>query len=221
MSLENDFELCLEYAQMLESKRDQRTAAQDGIVFMQGESERLKRKVGLCTKLSIGGAIAMAFFVFLCIAVKGAIVEMFPGLIRSGGVFAISTGILVKTKKESDEFEARKPELIRQYTEEAEQCGRDMARIVEEIYSENLLDIVPSDYFSVAAIEFCLSQVRKRLASTASEAFRLLEAEIKRMEQMEYLEQMNEAHLQRLDDIKHAIDINTLVVSIENRNKHV
>ena len=140
-------------------------------------------------------------------------------MIFGGGAFAISTGILVKTKKESDVFEARKPAIIQQYTEEAEQCGRDMARIAEEIYSENLLDIVPSDYFSVAAIEFCLSQVRKRLASTPSEAFRLLEAEIKRLEQMEYLEQMNEAHLQRLDEIKRAIDINTLVVSIEKRSR--
>lgn len=219
MSLERDFELCLEYAEQLESKRDQRAAAQNGIVFMQSESERLKRKIGICTKISIGGAIAALLFVIMCIAAKGFVPEMFPLLIFGGGAFAVSTAILLKTKKESEEFEARKPAIIRQYTEEAEQCGRDMAHIVEEIYSENLLDIVPSDYFSVAAIEFCLSQVRKRLASTPSEAFRLLEAEIKRLEQMEYLEQMNEAHLQRLDEIKRAIDINTLVVSIENRNR--
>ena len=219
MSLERDFELCLEYAEQLESKRDQRTAAQNGIVFMQSESERLKRKIGICTKISIGGAIAVLIFLITCIAAKGFVPEMFPLLIFGGGAFAVSTAILFKTKKESEEFEARKPAIIGQYTEEAEQCGRDMARIAEEIYSESLLDIVPSDYFSVAAIEFCLSQVRKRLASTPSEAFRLLEAEIKRLEQMEYLEQMNEAHLQRLDEIKRAIDINTLVVSIENRNR--
>ena len=220
MSLEHDFELCLEYAQMLESKRDQRAAAQNGIVFMQSESERLKRKIGICTKVAIGGAIAILLFVISCIAAKGFVPELLPFMIFGGGAFAISTGILVKTKKESDAFEAQKPAIIRQYTEEAEQCGSDMAHIVEEIYRENLLDIVPSDYFSVAAIEFCLSQVRKRLASTPSEAFRLLEAEIKRLEQMEYLEQMNEAHMQRLDEIKRAIDINTLVVSIENRNRH-
>jgi glucosamine 6-phosphate synthetase-like amidotransferase/phosphosugar isomerase protein len=74
----------------------------------------------------------------------------------------------------------------------------------------------------VAAIEFCLGQVRKKLANTAAEAFRQLNAEIKRVEQMEYLEQMNSERMEQLESIKRAIEINTLVTSIaeENRSKN-
>ncbi|MBQ8310501.1 MAG: hypothetical protein IJX80_05755 [Clostridia bacterium] len=44
MSLQNDFELCLEYEEALEIKQEQREQAQNGIIFMQNESERLKKK---------------------------------------------------------------------------------------------------------------------------------------------------------------------------------
>ena len=35
MSLQNDFELCLEYEEALEIKQEQREQAQNGIIFMQ------------------------------------------------------------------------------------------------------------------------------------------------------------------------------------------
>ena len=110
--------------------------------------------------------------------------------------------------------------MIQKYTEEAEECEREITEIIRDIYFDDLFDVVPPDYFSVAAIEFCLTQVRRRLATTATEAFRMLDAEIKRLEHLEYLEQMNEAQMEQLSDIKRAININTLITLTANNNNN-
>ena len=117
------------------------------------------------------------------------------------------------------EIESKKASLIQQYTTEAEDCEQKLAYLVNRVYIEELFDIVPKDYFSVAAIEFCLDQIRKKLANTATEAFQQLDAEIKRLEQMEYLEQLNDARAEQLNEIKRAIDLNTLV-TIAGQNKY-
>ena len=74
-------------------------------------------------------------------------------------------------------------------------------------------------FLSSAAIEFCLHQINKGLASTSYEAFRQLDREIKRLEDMERFEQMNNARIEQPERIKRAIDINTLVILTEQNNK--
>jgi hypothetical protein len=220
MSLQSDLEYCLEYAEKLEAKRDQQIEAQNSIIFMQNETERLKNKLKVCTTLallSVIGILFLAFMAFTFIAAESGegLVQLFGLLIIAIAVFAVSFFKRIQFKNEYNDFERKKPSLIQQYTIEAENCQREMARIIKKIYYEDLFDIVPSDYFSVAAIEFCLSQVRKKLANSASEAFRQLEAEIKRLEQMEYLEELSNAHMEQLNDIKRAIEINTLITMAE------
>ena len=223
MSLQSDFELCLEYAEQLEAKQGQRIEAQNNIIFIQNESERIKNKVKVCTTLTV---LAVIGIVITALLILGKFyfnpIECIPFLGIFIVFFVIILTIRIKTKKESHEFEARKPSLIQRYTAEAESCEREMVDILKEIDQEDLFDIVPGEYFYVAAIEFCLGQVRKKLANTAAEAFRQLNAEIKRVEQMEYLEQMNSERMEQLESIKRAIEINTLVTSIaeENRNKN-
>ncbi|MBQ8310500.1 MAG: hypothetical protein IJX80_05750 [Clostridia bacterium] len=136
-------------------------------------------------------------------------------LIFPGGVFIVALFNGIKMRKESNALESQKSHLIQQYTAEAEECEREITRLIQEIYQEDLFDIVPADFFYTAAIEFCLNQVRKKLAVTAKEAFQQLDAEIKRLEQMEYLEQMNNERMEQLNNIKRAIDINTLVTIAE------
>lgn len=223
MSLQSDFELCLEYAEQLEDKQSQRIEAQNNIIFMQNESERIKNKVKVCTALTV---LAVIGIVIVALLILGDFyfnpIECIPFLGIFIVFFIIVLTIRIKMKKESDEFEARKPSLIQRYTAEAENCEREMMDILKEIDQEDLFDIVPGEYFYVAAIEFCLGQIRKKLANTAAEAFRQLDAEIKREEQMAYLEQMNNARMEQLENIKRAIEINTLVTSIveENKNKN-
>lgn len=223
MSLQSDFELCLEYAEQLEAKQSQRIEAQNNIIFMRNESERIKNKVKICTTLIV---LAVIGAVIVALLILGNFyfnpIECIPFLVIFIVFFIIVLTIRIKMKKESNEFEARKPTLIQRYTAEAEDCEREMVKILKEIDREDLFDIVPGEYFYVAAIEFCLGQVRKKMASTATEAFRQLDAEIKRVEQMEYLERMNNERMEQLESIKRAIEINTLVTSIaeENRNKN-
>lgn len=212
MSLQSDLELCLEYAERLEEKREQCTQAQNKIIFINNESERLKKRIKICTTLvtvAVIGLLLIAAIMFAFGLKETA--DLFSGVLALSVMLIISFYIGNKAKKESLDLEAKKGYLIQQYTQEAEDSQRDLARLIEEIYREDLLDIVPPDYFSVAAIEFCLTQVRKKIATTATEAFRLLEAEIKRLEQIELLEQMNDAQAEQLEDIKRAIQINTLV----------
>ena len=218
MSLQSDFQLCLEYAEALEDKQDKLTQAQNNIIFTRNESVRLKDKLRLCTKLSVLFAIGIAFFT--CMLISFRTIEPISILLVIIIAFIISFSNRVKTKKEFDELESKKDFLIQQNTELAEECRSEITELIKEIYRENLFDIVPMDYFSVEAIEFCLTQVRKKLANTATEAFQQLEDEIKRLEQMAHLEQMNTAQMEQLENIKRAIHINTLVTLIEqDKNK--
>ena len=57
------------------------------------------------------------------------------------------------------------------------------------------------------------------MADTAAEAFQQLEDEIKRLEQMEYLEQINAAQMEQLDEIKRAIHVHTLIALAEQNRK--
>lgn len=220
MSLQSNFELCLEYAEALEAKQDQLVQAQNNIIFMQNENERIKNKLRLCAILSVLSAVALLLLTFMMVRADTADGrELLPFMVILIIVFIVSFFNCIKTKKESDDFTSKKPFLIQQYTEEADECKNEMTRLVQEIYQEGLFDIVPMDYFSVEAIEFCLSQVRKKMANTAAEAFRQLDAEIKRLEHMEHLEQMNNARMEQLNEIKRAIEINTLVTLMEQENK--
>lgn len=221
MSLQSDFELCLEYAQALESKQLQRQRAQNNIIFMQNESERLKNKLKICTTLSTISGAASAFFAVIMISLGGVdAIGCVPFLLISVAVLLVSLFVRTKLGKESAEFEAQKPRLLQQYTEEAQDCESEIIDLIGEIRRASLLDIVPAELFCVEAIAFCLTQVRKKLANTAEEAFRQLDREIRRLEQLEYLEEMNAARMEELEDIKRAIHVNSLITLAEQNRKY-
>lgn len=218
MSLKSDLELCLGYAKRLEDLQEQRVQAQDSIVFLQTEGDRLKKSVrystimGACATgyLGLGGIVGavkscseLGFLSSMCLLL------IFSGLATVA--FTIFNRRRRSASEALKEIKANKPALLQQYTAVIENCEREIADLIDEIYEEELTEIVPEAYFSVAAIEFCLSQVQKKLANTATEVFRQLDAEIKRLEHMEYLEQMNDAQLEQLSEIKRAIDVNTMV----------
>ena len=50
MSLQYDFERCLEYAEKLEDRQERRVNAQNNIIFVRNESERLKNKLKILFK---------------------------------------------------------------------------------------------------------------------------------------------------------------------------
>ena len=223
MSLQSDLEFCLEYAEALESKRDQRLQAQSNISYLMAESERLHNKLSKCRTtflLSAIGAVFMAFIVGSMAVSTGPIGSYIAFLAILAITAIIALVLYIKTRNEFNDLESKKPSLIQQYAQEAEECEQELIQIVREIYRDKVLDIVPEDYFSVAAINFCLTQVRKKLATTATEAFRQLDAEIKRMEQMAYMEELNNAQLEQLSEIKRAIDINTMVTIAEHNKYH-
>lgn len=220
MSLQDDFELCLEYAQMVENRQAQQLQAQNNISYLHSESERLSSKMRICTIVAIVAAAFIAILLFSRLGGRGSVIDTLSPMLIPLIAIGVSIFIFIKTKKLHSDLEAQKPYLIQQYAAEADACGREINRLVQEIYSENLTAIVPEDYFSVAAIEFCLTQVRNQLASTPKEAFQLLDAEIKRLEHLEYLEQMNTAQMEELNGIKRAIQINTLVTWAEGERNH-
>ena len=221
MSLQSDLERCLEYAEALETEHDQLVQAQNNIISMQNESTRLKTNLRVFTTLVVLSAIAVSVLVFAIIGIHGT--YPMPELYSIAGVLTVAFGVslfkCIKTKKESDRYESQKPFLLQNQIAAADGCKCRMAHLIKEVYRENLLAIVPKDYFSVAAIEFCLTRVRMKMASTAAEALRQLEAEIKRLEQLERLEQMNYAALEQLNDIKRAIEIRALINTAEEEER--
>ena len=227
MSLQSDFERCLEYAEKIESAHLQRVQAQNNIIFVQNNSNRLNSKLRISKTISTLSAVALFIvaFVVICAMIDSfstfllTLGEAFPLLLILSIARAVSSSIFKKTKMEIAELESQKAALIQQYTDEAEKCTQELKHLAREIYDEDLFDIVPKDYFSVGAIEFCLGQIRKKLATSATEAFQQLDAEIKRLEQMAYLEELSESQSEQLNEIKRAIDLNTLV-TIAGQNKY-
>lgn len=220
MSLRSDFELCLKYAEALENKQEQLARVQNNIIFVQNESERLKNKLRLCTVLSVlsgVGILGLSLRIFSVQSDDRA--DFFPLVLILLVVFGVSLLVRIKTRKESGEMESQKNRLIRQYTQEAEVYEREIDGLVQEIYREDLFDIVPAEYFCVAAIDFCLTRIRQKMANSASEVFWQLDAEIKHLEQTEHLEQMNDARVAELNGIKRAIQVHTLVTLLE-QNKY-
>lgn len=208
MSLQSDLELCLGYAERLQTLQERRVQGQNNIVHLHGESERLKNKNSKCLwvcVLSVG--IPGFFTAFTDLDTRVGLMFLLIGIV----ICAVSAVICLKTRRERGAYEARKPELLRQYTAEVETCERELSELIDEIYDEDLTDIVPEEFFYVSAIEFCLSQVHKKLANTATEVFRQLDAEIKRQENMELMQQMNDARLEQMNEIRRAIDVNTMV----------
>lgn len=213
MSLQSDFERCLEYAEELESYQQQKLQAQNNIMFVGNEIERLNKKFNICMIVCV---IAVFFTILLFSKFS---YDVIPSLVLCTVAFIVSISLGMKAKKQSAELESQKSILIQQCTIDAENCDREIIALINEIKQENLFDIVPADYFYTGAIEFCLAQMRKKLANTATEAFQQLEAEIKRLEQMEHFEQMHIAEMEQLGNIKRAVDINTFVTLMEQENK--
>lgn len=211
MSLQSDLELCLGYAERLQALQERRVQGQNNIVYLHGESERLKNKIGKCLWVCILSVLISGSFAAIAALNTGEVKNGLFCLCLGIVVCAVSAVICLKTRKERGAHEARKPELLRQYTAEIETCERELSELVDEIYDEDLTDIVPEEFFYVSAIEFCLSQVHKKLANTATEVFRQLDAEIKRQENMELMQQMNDARLEQMNEIRRAIDVNTMV----------
>ena len=216
MSLQEEFELCLEYAKAFEMKERQQEQIQSNIEFIQNESEKLSNRLGLLKKLIKISAVILAIVVPAAI-ISGAL-EMLSVAVFCVLILLVCIPYRKKTKQEFEGVEASRPAIIEKYTQEAEACRRELVALAEEIIDKDLFDIIPEEYFTVAAIEFCLSQIRRKLASTSKEVFLRLDAEIKRLEHMEHLEQLNNAQLESMYEIKRAIDINTLVtLSEQNR----
>ena len=109
MSLQSDLEYCLEYAEKLEATRDQQVEAQNSIIFLQNETERLKNKLKVCTTLavlSVIGILFLAFMAFTFIAAESGegLVQLFGLLIIAIIVFVISFFKRIKLKSEYNDF---------------------------------------------------------------------------------------------------------------------
>ena len=218
MSLQSDFERCLLYAKKLEKAEEEQIASQEDIIYIRNESERLKKKWHTCAAIAFASVLIIIFLLNTIITKKA--VNLISITVVLGIVFVVSAVILIKTLKESLALESTKDSRIKEDIEDAAKWEREIEYLAKEIYDKNLTDIVPAEYFSVAAIEFCISAVRKKLATTDVEVFRLLDNEIKRMEHRVLLEEMHEARIEQLESIKEAIDTNTMVTWAEyNRNR--
>ena len=108
MGLQSDFMRCLEYAEALEAQQDQLSQAQNNIIFMRNESERLKRKLRICTILSALSS-CIVIFIFVIIGFHSRnLINFIPFLGVFMIVFIVSFFNRIKTKKESDDFESKK-----------------------------------------------------------------------------------------------------------------
>ena len=216
MSLQRDLETCLEYAEEFEAERDRQIQAQDNIICVNNESERLKNKIWICSKVTtISAILALILLGAIIIYIGRGGLDLLAWLVVAVVASVVAYYIRKKTEEESKKFESQKESMIQKYTAEAEESSRNATRLAKEIYQENLFDIVPACYFSTDAIEFCLARVQMKLANSSTEAILQLENEIKRLQQMELMEQMHNEQLNRLDNIRRAVDINTLVTVIE------
>jgi len=167
---------------------------------------KAQESISTVTWIGIIAAIFFGLFGMIYVAIPDGIF----GAIMLFGLSAASIVIMLSQIKKRHEIIGECTELlpkIEQAINEANQIAYNYAASLNGNY---YLTVVPEDYLSTAAIEFMIAKIRSTHATNLHEAIVLLEQQIQRNEEIARQIQRDQAMLDSLDDIKTAVNLNTL-----------
>ncbi len=91
--------------------------------------------------------------------------------------------------------------------------------LIDIAADEDVFRIVPMDYTSSEMLQYCITVVDRKLASTLQEAFLLLEQELQRQEQMAQQQYYYDSQTAQMERLTNAVHANAMMNMIYNRNR--
>ena len=217
--------LCYEYADDVETTLELR----------QSYWNELENKNALANKL-LSSSDSMKIFkrISICVCLFFVFVTLTSGILDNPDLESIMISILyigvpafltilfatkqkanmkkhLQAKQEAEEYAVYIQDQVRI-------CEEDIIETIEEIQDRGLFEIMPKDYFGTECIAYCIKLFENKLVTNMHEAMVALHNEIQRQEQYERQDAYYNMHMEKMDDLKRAVDINTMVTWIESQN---
>lgn len=234
MSIRQQLINCLEFAKDIEELGAEVAQWQQQIVLMQSEENRLDDRIGFFRKICL---IALGFAVlFIGVGIgmygfgdtlrllrsmlsfwddpTGVLTWLVIAVIVGGGlVWVLSARKLRRLQAEN---------CVKQQQIETEilQLQEQIRKLAVYGQEEGYFDIVPMDYFGTEMLEYCISVIDRKLATTLQEVFLLLERELQRQEQMMQQQMWYEAQAEQMEQLTNAVHRNTIVTMLAEQERH-
>lgn len=226
MTIRQELVECLEYAYSLERLDNEASALQQEIAYLHYDENRLQKRKGILCKV---GLVCLGFLALLMyvagaasstFGIKTVLLEDPEALmmllllvfaVLCCGFFWLRTAGNLRRKKQEN--------VLRRKTIDTE-IGRTMERmraLVEQARDDGVFDTVPVDYFDSGMLEYCISVIDRKLATTFQEAFLLLEQEINRQQQMQQQQMFFDAQTEQLQLLGRAIQANTILTLMQEQ----
>ena len=217
--------LCYEYADDVETTLELRQSYWNEIENKHAIANRLLSSsdtMKICKRIAIGFTALMAFAVMSSNIWEDSSLESITTAVSMIAVPLILTVLFwvkqkskmrehLQAKQEAEEYAVYIQDQIRI-------CEEDITETIEEIQDRGLFEIMPKDYFGTECIAYCIKLFENKLVTNMHEAMVALHNEIQRQEQYERQDAYYNMHMEKMDDLKRAVDINTMVTWIESQN---
>lgn len=221
----SELESCLEYANRLEDLQIQKSDHQSEIVDSSYTQNVYEQRIQICNYVIWGLLGILGIFVLVIASSFDASSVTDPdeyAVFMLPVFLLISLFITVYIKKnfkhELKYAQDNEKKIIANNSAAIEEIDCQIIELVQEMVEKNVFEVIPTAYFYSSAIEYIISVFDRRLADSMKEAFKLLEAEIQRSEDMERQNELNESLLHEIQQLKHAVDINTYI-TYQTQNK--
>lgn len=233
MNIRQQLVECLEYAQDVEQFGDEIAYWQQQLFLMQNAENQCDDRTRHLRSICLVVTILSALFIVICIPAVGLgnmpllLQEMFS---PSGGSICAISWLVIATIAISGFFWRRSSNKLRSLQEEnqgkrqqieanIQQLQERLRNIAEFASEEGYFDIVPMDYFSSEMLEYCISVIDRKLATTLQEAFLLLEQELRRQEQMARQQSLYDAQAEQMERLTNAVNVNTMATVLASQER--
>lgn len=92
--------------------------------------------------------------------------------------------------------------------------------LLQDAHDDGAFEVVPADYFGSEMIEYCISVIDRKLATTLREAFWLLEQELQRQKQRTQQQMMFDAQAAQMERLTNAVHVNTVATVLSNQERN-
>lgn len=226
MTIRQELVECLEYAYSLERLDNEVSALQQEIARMHYDENRLQKRKGILGKVSlvclvflallmyVAGAAASAFGLMIVLQEDPTVLMTLLLLVFAVvccGFFWLRTAGNLRRQKQENVLRRKAIDT------EIERNMERMRALVEQARDDGVFETVPVDYFDTGMLEYCISVIDRKLATTFQEAFLLLEQEINRQQQMQQQQMFFDAQTEQMQLLGRAIQANTILTLMQEQ----
>ena len=228
MNLRQAFVRCQGYAQGLEKICEDIMYYQQRITELQSNENKCIDKKNGARKFFLWVTIPFALFLGMFIAATE--LEDLVFLLTEPSfaiiIWAIIAAIVIscicwrRAAQKLRKMQVDHPVKLQHIEAEIQKLRKRGQKLIDDIDEEGLFQIVPPDYFGSEMLQYCITVVDRRLATTAQEAFLLLEQELQRQEQMAQQQYYYDSQAAQMERLTNAVHVNTMINMLNNESRH-